>query len=212
MALRLLSLLVGYAFGNLLTADAVSRRLTGHSVFELGDGNPGMANVGHELGVGAATAVLAGDILKTVLAFILARALFAGSDPTAAGIWASTGATLGHNFPFWHRFRGGKGVTTSCSAIILSSPIWGTISCLLGLATVLLGGYLCWGAVAITLAYLLFACFSKSTDILVSAALLLVLMWLAHGRACLGVRTGDTPRAGLSDAFWRALKRPRNHE
>ena len=126
------SLLIGYAFGCFLTADVVCRRLVGKPVFHVGVGNPGMANVGHELGTKAAALVLAGDIAKTLAAWLVARALFP-ANAAVCGLAATTGATIGHNFPAWHRFRGGKGVTTTCAAIILAAPALGIASAVAGL-------------------------------------------------------------------------------
>ena len=199
MNVRLISLLIGYALGCILTADVVSRRLAHTSAFDLGRGNPGMANIGHELGTKAAACVLAGDIAKTLAAWLIARALFpAAAD--IAGLWAGLGSTIGHDFPAWHRFRGGKGVTTTCSAIILAAPVIGIVSCLLGFATVVISGYLCWGAIAITAFYLvLVAIFKGGVERVAIAAALLVLMAIAHGSAVAGIKTGATPRASLAD-------------
>lgn len=69
----LLAFPIGYAFGCFLTADVVCRMSVHKSCFSIGDGNPGMANVGHVLGTKAALAVLAGDILKTLLAVLISR-------------------------------------------------------------------------------------------------------------------------------------------
>ena len=69
-------LIVGYFCGSLLTAEGVARRFAGRSIFELGDGNPGMANVGHELGKRAAIICLVGDILKTLIPVIVLSILF----------------------------------------------------------------------------------------------------------------------------------------
>lgn len=61
MILRLVfSLVLGYVFGNILTAEIVARKVSGKSVFELGSGNPGMANVMTELGFAPGAATLAG--------------------------------------------------------------------------------------------------------------------------------------------------------
>ena len=207
MYVRLVSLIIGYALGCILTADVVSRHFAHKTVFDLGVGNPGMANVGHELGHKAAACVLAGDIAKTLAAWLIARALFpAAAD--VAGLWAGLGSTLGHNYPVWHRFRGGKGVTTTCSAIILAAPVIGVVSCLLGVATVVVSGYLCWGAIASTAFYLvLVAIFKGGAERIAIAAALLVLMAIAHGSAVAGIKTGKTPRASLADKVLAKLGR-----
>ena len=207
MYVRLVSLIIGYALGCILTADVVSRHFAHKTVFDLGVGNPGMANVGHELGHKAAACVLAGDIAKTLAAWRIARARFpAAAD--VAGLWAGLGSTLGHNYPVWHGFRGGKGVTTTCSAIILAAPVIGVVSCLLGFATVVVSGYLCWGAIAITAFYLvLVAIFKGGAERIAIAAALLVLMAIAHGSAVAGIKTGKTPRASLADKVLAKLGR-----
>ena len=139
MLQRLLCLLLGYLCGCFLTAELVARARTGKSAAALGTGNPGMANLAHELGKGWGAVVLAGDIAKTALAFGLCRALFPALGGLS-GLWAGLGAVLGHNFPLWRGFRGGKGVAVTCAALILFSPLWGTAACLSGLAVTLLSG------------------------------------------------------------------------
>ena len=124
MLQRLLCLLLGYLCGCFLTAELVARARTGKSAAALGTGNPGMANLAHELGKGWGAVVLAGDIAKTALAFGLCRALFPALGGLS-GLWAGLGAVLGHNFPLWRGFRGGKGVAVTCAALILFSPLWG---------------------------------------------------------------------------------------
>ena len=91
--------------------------------------------------------VLAGDIAKTALAFGLCRALFPALGGLS-GLWAGLGAVLGHNFPFWRGFRGGKG-WPSPAPPSSSSPLWGTAACVAGLAVTLLSGWLPLGAVVI---------------------------------------------------------------
>lgn len=209
MVARISSLLIGYAFGGLLTAEVVCRTLVHKSSFEVGQGNPGMANVGHELGTKAALAVLAGDILKTLLAWMVARTVFAdaagGAD--AAGLWAGLGAALGHNYPFWHRFHGGKGVTTTCSAIILTSPLWGIAASLLGFAVVVLSGYLCVGAIAICGAFFLFTLLVGTSEQAAVALVLTLLMLRAHWGKIRGIADGTTRRATLSDKVWDRLRK-----
>ena len=146
MVQRLVCLVIGYLCGCVLCSDIVARRISGKSAFELGDGNPGMANVGHVLGTPAALLSLAGDILKTVVAVVISRLIFPQMGILATA-WAGLGATLGHDFPFWHHFRGGKGVTTIASTIILMSPLWGILAGVVGFLSIIITGYLSTAAV-----------------------------------------------------------------
>ena len=77
------SLAVGYVCGSFLTAELVSKHVSGKSAFDVGMGNPGMANMGATYGTGWAAVTLAGDIAKTILAFVLARSLFPATAPRA---------------------------------------------------------------------------------------------------------------------------------
>lgn len=205
MPSRLTCLLIGYLCGNALTADLVSRHVAGKPAFELGVGNPGMANVGHELGTKWAAVTLTGDIGKTIMAVAASRALFPGLGPLAAA-WAGLGTTLGHNYPFWHRFRGGKGVATTCSAIVLVSPAWGLLADVLGLAVVVLSGYLCVGAISIPAIFLLFTLGMGSPELTGVTTVLLGLMVLKHGGPVLGIRTGETPRASIASKVRKAIR------
>ena len=136
---RLLCLLVGYLCGGFLTAELVARARTGKSAAALGTGNPGMANLAHELGKGWGAVVLAGDIAKTALAFGLCRLLFPALGGLS-GLWAGLGAVLGHNFPLW-RASGAERGWPSPAPPLFSSPPVGTAACLAGLAVTLLSGW-----------------------------------------------------------------------
>lgn len=166
----LLCLAIGYLCGSFLAADIVMRIRTGQSAFEVGSGNPGMANVGAQLGPVWAALVLTGDILKVFLAVFLAGELCAAlpvaaplravllncpggiafpHSGTAATLLAGLGAVLGHDFPFWHGGRGGKGVAATCSALILFNPAFGILAGAIGLAIVAVAHRLQMGALAI---------------------------------------------------------------
>ena len=197
MLQRLLCLLVGYLCGCFLTAELVARARTGKSAAALGTGNPGMANLAHELGKGWGAVVLAGDIAKTALAFGLCRALFPALGGLS-GLWAGLGAVLGHNFPLWRGFRGGKGVAVTCAALILFSPLWGTAACLSGLAVTLLSGWLPLGAVVIPALFVppAFLCHGREAGLL---ALILALIRLSRhirglGRLLRGGGGAEIPR------------------
>ena len=147
-----LCLIIGYAFGCILTANIVEMRLRGKKANEIGSGNPRMANVMREEGKKAGFIVLAGDILKTVLAIVICMLLFRkyiGYEMVL--LLAGAGAVIGHNYPVTNKFRGGMGVTVSLSWIILLMPIAGTACSLIGAALTYFTGYLAIGAVIIPL-------------------------------------------------------------
>lgn len=118
---------IGYLFGNFITAEFVGRLFYHKSLFEHGSGNPGMNNTSKVLGKKAAAIVLLGDIFKTVLAVVVCRFLFPDQG-NLANLYAGAGTMLGHCFPFWHHFEGGKGVAVLCATYILFAPIYGLIA------------------------------------------------------------------------------------
>ena len=128
-------------------------KATGKSAFDIGSHNPGMANIASEIGIKAAAITLLGDIAKTMLACWLCWFLFKDTGRVVI-LYAGCGVTLGHNFPFWTRFRGGKGVATTCTAIFCFDPLWGVLACIVGLVVSVATGYLPFGAIAIPVSFL----------------------------------------------------------
>lgn len=115
----------GYAIGSVLSADLVSRlatRRTGNAVDlrATGSGNPGAANVMANLGTSWGIAVLAGDMIMGVAVAQAGRAI-AGD---AGAYLAASAAVLGHRFPAWSGFRGGKGVATSAGTTLICFPAY----------------------------------------------------------------------------------------
>jgi len=177
---RILALVIGYVLGNFLTAAAVVRIARGQSVYEIGSGNPGMANVGAQLGVPYAALVLIGDIGKTALAAYLAWRLASPICGRIAILYAGVGATLGHNFPVWVRFRGGKGVATTCSAIAFFTPIAGILCDIAGWIVVGVTHSLPLGAVVIPGAYLVYCLITQGAEASILAGILTLLMYYRH--------------------------------
>ena len=174
---RILCLAIGYFCGCFLTAEVVARRRTGHGAAALGSGNPGMANIASTLGVKSGAAVLLGDVLKTALACGLCGLVLFPALGRTAVLYAGLGAVLGHNFPFWKRFKGGKGVAVTCAALVFFSPLGGVASGLLGLLAVVLTGYLPVGAVLIPAAAIIpvFWFYGAEHGLLVTALTLIML-------------------------------------
>jgi len=114
----------GYLLGTVPSADVASR-LAGRAAAPVdlrsaGSGNPGAANAMAVLGTGWGYSVLAADIAKGVVAAAAGRGL-AGTNGAHAG---ATAAVVGHCFPVWNGFRGGKGVSTSCGQCLATFPAY----------------------------------------------------------------------------------------
>lgn len=191
---RLFCLLIGYAFGNLLFADIVARVHANTSIFELGNGNPGMANVARTLGRNAALFCLAGDILKSVAAVLICCWIFPEEMPALVRGWACIGATLGHDFPAWHGFKGGKGVTTLSSAIVLIDWRGSLVALLVVAASLILSGYLSIAAVAATAAFAVWAAIMLTREVAILAIIIFALALFGQWTNLRGIRDGSARR------------------
>ncbi len=190
---RILSLLIGYVLGSILTAEIIVRRKTGRPASEFGSGNPGMANIMRVFGFRAGIAVLAGDLLKTAAAALLSCFLFPEQGQILV-LYAGLGAVTGHNWPLWNRLKGGKGVSVSCMAIFLYSPLWGLIANAAGMLVVLFTGYLPLGAVVITTLYAIFAILFLGKEAAVLSAILAAIMFQRHFQGLVRMVRGEERR------------------
>jgi glycerol-3-phosphate acyltransferase PlsY len=131
--LALLLIPIAYLIGSISFAVVVSKCMRLPDPHTYGSGNPGATNVlrtGNKL---AAVLTLIGDALKGYIAVMLARVLLGDESLTSTmGSWVLSGVViavfLGHLFPIFHGFKGGKGVATACG--ILFGINW-----ILGVAT-----------------------------------------------------------------------------
>jgi len=112
----------GYLIGS-IDLGVILPRLAGVDIYGVGSGNPGTTNVLRTLGRTAAAAVLAGDIVKGLAAAALGSAV----GPDWVGYAAGLAAVVGHCYPVWHRFRGGKGVAATGGMVLWMAPIVGAI-------------------------------------------------------------------------------------
>ena len=111
----LLLLFTGYLLGSVSTAILVCRAMGLDDPRTVGSNNPGATNVLRHGGRKAAAITLFGDMLKGLLAVLLARLL---SDAEFDLALAGFGAFLGHLYPLYFRFQGGKGVATFFGALL----------------------------------------------------------------------------------------------
>ena len=126
MTARLICVLTGYICGLFQTGYIVGK-IKGIDIREYGSGNAGTTNILRTMGIKYAGIVLLGDALKCGLAILITALLFGGSHGEMIRLlflYASFGVILGHNFPFYMGFKGGKGIAATAGFIIFGlSPI-----------------------------------------------------------------------------------------
>lgn len=126
-----LALAGAYLIGSIDFAFVVARA-KGVDITSVGSGNPGTSNVLRTMGRGPAAMVLVGDMLKGVIAAAIGWVAVGGGDfATQPVAWAAGFlAVVGHAFPVFHRFRGGKGVATGGGVLLFLVPL---VSIVIGL-------------------------------------------------------------------------------
>ena len=118
---RLICLAVGYVCGLFQTGYLVGK-MNHMDIRKKGSGNAGTTNALRVLGWKAGVITFFGDVLKCVAAFLVTYFMYRGSDvmPLLA-MYAVAGVTLGHNFPFYMNFKGGKGIAVMAGLVVVNS-------------------------------------------------------------------------------------------
>ena len=143
------SVALGYLLGSIPFAYLLSRRWTGLDIRQAGSGNVGAANVLRTHGVAAGIAVMLLDVAKGAGSVLVAQRLSPGdAAPAAAGL----AAIVGHIYPIWLRFRGGKGVATACGVFSVLTPAALGPAVALFVATVWFSRYVSLGSVVASVA------------------------------------------------------------
>lgn len=148
---RVICLVIGYVFGLFQTAYFYGKA-HGIDIREHGSGNSGTTNALRVLGTKAGLIVFAGDCLKCMLAILLVRILFGGSQGDIKyllSLYAAAGAILGHNFPFYMNFKGGKGIAATAGLVLSFHPYFIPVGVILFFGTFLTTHYVSLGSLLV---------------------------------------------------------------
>ena len=115
-----IAVIAAYAVGSIPFALLLARRWGTRDLRRIGSGNLGAANVWRAIGVTPGVLVAALDIGKGAVGVLLAEGLCGGATASAL---AGVAAVVGHIYPVWIGFRGGKGVATSCGVFAVLTPL-----------------------------------------------------------------------------------------
>ena len=120
---RLICIIIGYAFG-LFQTGYIYGMIRHVDIRKHGSGNAGTTNALRTLGWKAGVITFLGDCLKCVLAVLVVRLIFAGHESVQLlAMYSGLGAVLGHNYPFYLNFKGGKGIASTAGLILAIHPV-----------------------------------------------------------------------------------------
>lgn len=156
MLARLISILIGYACGHFLTGFFYGK--SQHvDLRKMGSGNVGTTNTYRNLGPKAGILTLLGDVFKVILSVLIVWFIYrnnAGVNVKVLEYYAALGTILGHNFPIFMKFHGGKGIACTGGLILALCPICVPICLTIFVATVLITKYVSLGSILVCISFL----------------------------------------------------------
>ena len=191
--MRVAVVIAAYLIGSIPFAWLVARQ-RGTDLRQVGSGNLGAANVMRSSGVSAGAMVAALDIAKGAASVWLAARVGDGAElPAAAGL----AAIIGHIYPIWLRFRGGKGVATACGVFAVLTPLAMPVAIVIFTATVWMTKYISLGSVLATMALppVAYALGSPSPAVLAATAAAILIVF-RHRSNLMRLRMGTERRIG----------------
>ena len=208
---RIFCLLIGYVFGLFQTA-YIYGKLHGIDIRNYGSGNAGTTNTMRVLGTKAGLIVLLGDILKCILAIVVTWFLFKNDYPDMIyllKIYAAAGAILGHNFPFYLHFKGGKGIAATAGLILSFHPYFIPVGVILFFGTFFTTHYVSLGSLLVYAGFMIemvvlgqIGIFNMSQEYLIEmyivAAFLTVMAYYKHRENIMRLIKGEERKTYLT--------------
>ena len=151
MAAYIIVAIVAYLLGSISFSVIISKKMAGFDVSEKGSGNAGSTNVLRTVGKKAAIITLICDVLKGVIAILIAflvGKMVSGLDNALLIQLAGVFVILGHTFPVFFRFRGGKGVATALGVLLMTNWQVGLICLVFALILIALTRMVSVGSIA----------------------------------------------------------------
>jgi len=189
--------LTGYLLGSIPFALLTARRWSLVDLRQVGSGNLGATNVMRASGVRAGVLVALLDMLKGAASVVLAERLSANA---AAPALAGFAAIVGHIYPIWLRFRGGKGVATACGVFSVLAPLAVPPALAVFIASVWMTKYISLGSVlaSIALPPLAYAMGGQVPTVAAALAASVIIVF-RHRANVARLRAGTERRVGVAE-------------
>ena len=156
----LLIAILSYLLGCFSTGITISRA-QGVDIRSKGSKNTGASNVLRVLGLKSGLVTFVGDFLKAALAVLIGHLLLPGETFGVMDFGKMLGglfAVLGHNWPVFYGFKGGKGVACSAAVVFFVSPLWGIIAIVICLLVIAITRYISLGSMTLLFLYMVLMC------------------------------------------------------
>lgn len=161
--------IISYLIGSISSAILVGKIISGDDIRSHGSGNAGATNALRTYGKGAAALVTLGDCFKAVVCCLIAIAAAhftsLGSENTKLAIYASgIGAVLGHNFPLYFGFKGGKGILVSITVLLFADWRIALVVMIISIGVMAITRYVSLGSVLGAVLFIAAALIFKRSD------------------------------------------------
>ncbi|MED9822607.1 MAG: glycerol-3-phosphate 1-O-acyltransferase PlsY [Christensenellales bacterium] len=161
MLRMLLVVVIGYLLGSISTGVVLSRIFAKTDIRNQGSGNAGTTNMLRVLGRKMALFTFAGDMLKGIIAVFIGKWLVGGQ---LGGLMGVVGAVLGHYYPLYFGFKGGKGIATSFGSLLFVFPIEALLAFTVFLVLVAVTHYVSIGSIAAAITLPLLVLFTHASE------------------------------------------------
>lgn len=192
-------ILLGYFFGSIPFGLVLTHAAGLGDIRSVGSGNIGATNVLRTGNKKLAAATLFLDAAKGAVAVMLAHGALLGPAGHEAGLWAGLGAVLGHMFPIWLKFKGGKGMATGLGVLIAVAWPVGLLACATWAIMAAVFRMSSLATLTAVAAAPIFAFWLTDLPVVYLSLTIGVLVWVRHHANIGRIVSGTEPRIGRSD-------------
>ena len=191
----LLVVIIAYLIGSIPFGYLIVRAKGGGDVRETGSGGTGATNVSRRAGKAAGVITLIFDALKGAIAVVVAKAMLSGDNADWFVAAAAIAVVVGHIFPIWLRFRGGKGVATGAGVFLALAPLAVLCAGVVFVAVVWWRRLVSLGSIAAAVTIAVYSSIvANSTQVLVASVVGAGLIVFAHRGNIARIWKGTEPR------------------
>lgn len=180
--------IIGYAFGCISTGYLVGK-LNHVDIRKYGSGNAGTTNALRTLGIKAGIITFLGDALKAIIPMLLVPMILTNlmSAPTGMQgeimpLYVGLGVVIGHNFPVWLHFKGGKGIAATAGVMLAFDWKFGLTACLIFIIVVAITRYVSLGSLIMSLVFpiAMFVFYPDNLHMLILSLIFVLLAFIKH--------------------------------